>query len=104
MRAITVSPGIAHSARLEDIPDPPESDGPVLVRTLALGVCGTDREILDGRYGSAPPGQQRLVLGHESLGAVEAAPAGCGLAPAPTCCRDDTGQHRAAPGTRPAGG
>ena len=65
----------------EDIPDPPESDGPVLVRTLALGVCGTDREILDGRYGSAPPGQQRLVLGHESLGAVEAAPAGCGLAP-----------------------
>jgi len=53
MRAITVSPGIAHSARLEDIPDPPESDGPVLVRTLALGVCGTDREILDGRYGSA---------------------------------------------------
>src|ERR1700757_2386163 len=81
MRAITVSPGVAHSARLEDIPDPPESDGPVLVRTLALGVCGTDREILDGRYGSAPPGQQRLVLGHESLGAVEAAPNGCGLAP-----------------------
>jgi threonine dehydrogenase-like Zn-dependent dehydrogenase len=81
MRAITVSPGVAHSARLEDIPDPPESDGPVLVRTLVLGVCGTDREILDGRYGSAPPGQQRLVLGHESLGAVEAAPAGCGLAP-----------------------
>jgi len=48
MRAITVSPGIVNSARLEDIPDPPESDGPVLVRTLALGVCGTDREILDG--------------------------------------------------------
>src|SRR5262249_31475131 len=62
-------------------PGPPESDARVLVRTLALGVCGTDREILDGRYGSAPPGQQRLVLGHESLGAVEAAPAGCGLAP-----------------------
>ena len=80
MRAITVLPGSARSAKLEDISDPPESDGPVLVRTWALGVCGTDREILDGRYGSAPPGQQRLILGHESLGAVEAAPAGCGLA------------------------
>jgi glucose 1-dehydrogenase len=81
MRAITVSPGTAHSARLEEVPEPPESDGPVLVRTLALGVCGTDREILEGRYGFAPPGQQRLVLGHESLGTVEAAPEGCGLAP-----------------------
>src|SRR5262245_20706732 len=81
MRAITVSPGTAHSARLEEVPEPPETDGAVLVRTWALGVCGTDREILDGRYGFAPPGQQRLILGHESLGAVEAAPNGCGLAP-----------------------
>src|SRR5215831_18202492 len=81
MRAITVLPGIACSARLEEVAEPAESDGPVLVRTLALGVCGTDREILNGSYGFAPPGQQRLVLGHESLGAVEAPPNGCGLAP-----------------------
>jgi threonine dehydrogenase-like Zn-dependent dehydrogenase len=52
----------------------------VLVRTTALGVCGTDREIIAGEYGDAPPGQQRLVLGHESLGRVEEAPAGSGLA------------------------
>jgi glucose 1-dehydrogenase len=81
MRAITVVPGTAHSAKLEDVPEPAESDGPVLVRTLALGVCGTDREILNGSYGFAPPGEQRLILGHESLGTVEAAPEGCGLAP-----------------------
>jgi threonine dehydrogenase-like Zn-dependent dehydrogenase len=81
MRAITVLPGTAQSARLEDVPEPAESDGPVLVRSLALGVCATDREILNGSYGFAPPGQQRLILGHESLGAVEAAPKGCGLAP-----------------------
>jgi len=81
MRAITVLPGTPHSARLEDVPEPAESDGSVLVRSLAFGVCGTDREILNGRYGFAPPGQQRLILGHESLGAVEAAPNGCGLAP-----------------------
>jgi len=81
MRAITVSPGIAHSARLDEIGEPPPSDGAVLVRTLALGVCGTDREILAGSYGFAPPGEARLVLGHESLGEVEAAPRDCHVAP-----------------------
>src|ERR1700741_5078335 len=79
MRAITVSPGIANSARLDEVPEPPLSDGSVLVRTRALGVCATDREILSGVYGSAPPGEQRLVLGHESLGTVMAAPEGSGL-------------------------
>jgi threonine dehydrogenase-like Zn-dependent dehydrogenase len=80
MRAITVSAGVANSARLEDIPEPALSEGAVLVRTVALGVCGTDREIISGEYGFAPPGQQRLVLGHESLGRVEEAPAESGLA------------------------
>jgi glucose 1-dehydrogenase len=79
MRAITVVPGVANSARLDDVPDPPPSDGGIVVRTRALGVCGTDREILSGAYGAAPPGEQRLVLGHESLGVVEAAPEGCGV-------------------------
>ncbi len=81
MRAITVSPGIANSARLDDLPEPPLSDGTVLVRTLALGVCGTDREIIAGDYGIAPAGEQRLVLGHESLGEVEEAPPASGLSP-----------------------
>jgi threonine dehydrogenase-like Zn-dependent dehydrogenase len=80
MRAITVSPGVANSARLDDVAEPPTADGAVLVRSWALGVCGTDREILSGAYGFAPPGEQRLVLGHESLGEVIEAPEGCGLA------------------------
>jgi threonine dehydrogenase-like Zn-dependent dehydrogenase len=53
----------------------------VLVRTVALGVCGTDRDIISGEYGSAPPGQKRLILGHESLGRVELAPPDSGLVP-----------------------
>jgi threonine dehydrogenase-like Zn-dependent dehydrogenase len=53
----------------------------VLVRTLALGVCGTDREILAAEYGAAPPGEDRLILGHESLGEVVEAPADSGLRP-----------------------
>jgi glucose 1-dehydrogenase len=79
MRALTVAPGTANSARVEDVPDPPLSDGAVLVKTLALGVCGTDREIVSGNYGWAPQGAQRLVIGHESLGKVEQAPSGSGF-------------------------
>jgi glucose 1-dehydrogenase len=79
MRALTVAPHVANSARIEEIADPPRSDGSVLVRTLTLGVCGTDREIVRGSYGWPPSGQKRLVIGHESLGRVEEAPAGCGF-------------------------
>jgi len=80
MRAITVRPGKANSAQLEDVAEPPLSDGALLVRARALGVCGTDHEIVSGEYGWAPAGEERLVLGHESLGTVERAPDGCGFA------------------------
>ncbi len=80
MRAVTVRPGLAHSARLDDLPEPALADGSVLVRALALGVCGTDREIVAGQFGQAPPGAERIVLGHESLGAVLEAPVDSGLA------------------------
>lgn len=80
MRAITLTPGVANSARLDEISPPPASDGTILARTVALGVCGTDREIVAGEYGASPPGERRLVLGHESLGRVEEAPADSGFA------------------------
>ena len=80
MRAITVRPGQANSIQLDEVPDPPPSGGAVLVRALALGICGTDREIIAGDYGWAPPKSDRLILGHESLGRVEEAPAGSDLA------------------------
>ena len=79
MRAITVLPGTANSARLDNVPEPPESDGAILARSLVLGVCGTDREIISGIYGEPPPGSTRLVLGHESLGEVISAPPGSGF-------------------------
>jgi glucose 1-dehydrogenase len=74
MRAITVVPGVAGSARLDEVPEPDPAQGSLLVRALALGVCGTDREIVAGVHGSPPPHRQRLILGHESLGVVEEAP------------------------------
>ena len=81
MRALTVLPGQADSARIDDIPEPPREDGALLVETIAVGVCGTDAEIISGLYGWAPPGRQRLVIGHESLGRVLETPAGAGFAP-----------------------
>src|ERR1700692_3431454 len=79
MRALTVAPGIANSARVEDVADPPSSDGAIVVSTLAIGVCGTDREIVCGHFGWAPPGETRLVIGHESLGIVQEAPPDSGV-------------------------
>jgi threonine dehydrogenase-like Zn-dependent dehydrogenase len=71
--AISVTPGA--DARLVALDEPEPADNELLVEMIALGVCGTDREILDGLYGFPPPGRDWLVLGHESLGRVRAAPA-----------------------------
>ena len=70
MRAITIEPRKPGTARLEEIPEPDPQEGSVLVEAVAVGVCGTDVEIVEGKYGWAPPGEARLVLGHESLGRV----------------------------------
>ena len=74
MRAVTVVPLQAGSVDLTDMPEPPDSDGPVLVKTRDIGICGTDLEIIAGDYGWAPPGEDRLAIGHESLGEVLEAP------------------------------
>jgi len=74
MQALVVDLGVAHSARVEDIPEP-SGDG-VLVRVLEVGICGTDREIAEGLFGIAPGDGQRLVVGHELLGVVERDAAG----------------------------
>jgi threonine dehydrogenase-like Zn-dependent dehydrogenase len=80
MHALTVIPGQRGSASLLDIAEPGIDGGALLVRTLAIGICGTDVEILSGRYGSAPTGRERLTIGHESLGEVLEAPRRSGFA------------------------
>lgn len=76
MRAIAVFPGKPNSVHLAELPTPRVSDVPdgrgVLVKVLQVGVDGTDKEINAGEYGTAPPGHQFLVLGHEGFGQVEA--------------------------------
>src|SRR5438552_17683431 len=53
-------------------PEPGEpGTGEVLCRTLELGVCGTDREILLSMRPWTPPDATHLILGHEALARVE---------------------------------
>jgi threonine dehydrogenase-like Zn-dependent dehydrogenase len=76
MRALTTVPLTADSLEVRDVPDPQRGEHDLLVDGLAVGVCGTDKEIARGDYGWAPPGHDRLVIGHESLGRVREAPSG----------------------------
>lgn len=70
MRALTVTPGVVGSARLEDIEGPVGDAKGVSLNPIAVGVCGTDAEIIGGEYGWPPPGRSRLVLGHECVARV----------------------------------
>ncbi len=76
MKAVAVTPGTKNSVHLQEIAPPKLHDIPnergVLVKTLKVGVDATDREINDALYGNAPPGDNYLVIGHESFGIVEA--------------------------------
>ena len=61
MRALTTVPMTPDSLAVVDVPDPVRHEGDLLVDAIAVGVCGTDREIARGEYGWAPPGHDRLV-------------------------------------------
>ena len=58
MRAVAVIPGKPGSLHLREVPRPRIEDVPdgrgVLVKVLRVGSCGTDREIVEGLFGSAP--------------------------------------------------
>jgi glucose 1-dehydrogenase len=80
MRALTTVPLHDGTLEVSDVPDPESHEGDLLVDGIAVGVCGTDREIARGEYGWAPPRRERLVLGHESFGRVRTAPEGSDFA------------------------
>lgn len=69
-------PGKAGSVHLAEAPKPSLEDVPdgrgVLVKVLRVGLDGTDKEINDAEYGEAPSDSDFLIIGHESLGRVEA--------------------------------
>ncbi|WP_265108026.1 glucose 1-dehydrogenase [Halosolutus halophilus] len=70
MKAIAVEPG-AGEPDIVERPRPDPAPGEALVRTLRVGVDGTDHEVIAGHHGEVPEGDDRLVLGHEAVGVVE---------------------------------
>ncbi|SDF82617.1 Threonine dehydrogenase [Lentzea fradiae] len=70
MRALIVDLARPGSLALSELPDPVPGPGDLLVEGLAVGICGTDREIVRGEFGVG----ERLVIGHESLGRVISGP------------------------------
>ncbi len=70
MQAVAVFPASRVVERI-DQPEPQiGSPTDVKLRMLEIGICGTDRDIVTFQYGTPPPGQDHLIIGHESLGEV----------------------------------
>jgi threonine dehydrogenase-like Zn-dependent dehydrogenase len=72
MQAVAVYPQHRKVALVER--DEPRMSHPrqVRIRMLEVGVCGTDKELCAFVFGTPPPGSDHFILGHESLGEVEA--------------------------------
>jgi alcohol dehydrogenase, propanol-preferring len=71
MRAIVLerpAPIESQPLRLVDLPQPVPSEGEILVRVTACGVCRTDLHVAEG---DLPPKRSPIVPGHEIVGAVE---------------------------------
>jgi len=70
MNAIAVERG-AERPSVVDVDRPTPAAGEALVRTLRVGVDGTDQEVIAGGHGDFPAGSDYLILGHEAVGVVE---------------------------------
>jgi threonine dehydrogenase-like Zn-dependent dehydrogenase len=70
MEAIAVERGRRRPVVIER-ERPTAGAGEVVVRTLRVGVDGTDHEVIAGNHGEFPAGEEHIVLGHEAVGVVE---------------------------------
>ena len=54
-----------------DVPEPSiAAPDEIKLRIVRVGICGTDREELQGGRADAPAGKTELVIGHEMFGQV----------------------------------
>jgi len=72
MKAVAVFPRSREIRVIEE--KEPEISAPdqVMLRMLDVGICGTDWEICTFEYGTPPPRDDYLVIGHEALAEVVA--------------------------------
>jgi glucose 1-dehydrogenase len=70
MKAVAVFPK-TKVVKLIDYPEPKIArPTDVKIKISNVGVCGTDREIWEFKYGTPPPGSDYLITGHEAFGQV----------------------------------
>jgi len=69
MRAIAVERGESRP-RVITVDEPVPGAGEALVRTLRVGIDGTDHEVVDGAHGGYPEWADYQILGHEAVGVV----------------------------------
>ena len=72
MKAVAVFPGSREVKLIERAEPEITRPDQVLLRMLDVGLCGTDKEIAAFEYGTPPPGDDYLVIGHEALAEVVA--------------------------------
>ncbi|WP_394743117.1 glucose 1-dehydrogenase [Natronococcus roseus] len=78
MHAVALFPS-EPALRIIEKAEPTPITGEALIRTLAVGIDGSDRRIVDGELNIDLPGNDdHLVIGHEAVGVVED-PNGTGL-------------------------
>ncbi|WP_224337569.1 glucose 1-dehydrogenase [Haloprofundus halobius] len=70
MNAVAVERG-TDAPKLIAVPDPTPDTGEVLLRTLRVGIDGTDHEVIRGNHGDYPEGDDYQILGHEAVAVVE---------------------------------
>ncbi len=93
--AIAIHPGQANSLHLTEIPRDEPGPGEVLVRVRQVGICGTDRELIHGSFGTAPAGAD--------IAGARSRDAGRGRSRGPGCVRLRPGQLVTATVRRPDG-
>ncbi|WP_227356404.1 glucose 1-dehydrogenase [Haladaptatus salinisoli] len=69
MRAVVVRRGES-KPRVAEVPKPTPEPGEALIRTLRVGIDGTDHEVVEGNHGGFPEGEDYQILGHEAVGVV----------------------------------
>lgn len=70
MKAIGVTRE-GEGVELLEVDRPAPAEGEALVRTLRVGVDGTDHEVIAGSHGGSPQDSDYMILGHEAVGVVE---------------------------------
>jgi threonine dehydrogenase-like Zn-dependent dehydrogenase len=70
LKALAVFPG-SQQVKIVELDTPRLAEGDdVLLRVRDVGICGTDKEICSFEYGTPPPGEDHLVIGHEAVAEV----------------------------------